>query len=160
MAEPKANSLVETTTYIVQAYVGNNPVPTAGLSDLIASVSEAIGKLGPAPAAKPPANKPKLKPAVDPKKSVRSNHIVCLEDGKVFASLKKHLRTSHGLTPAEYRSKWGLPSDYPMVPPVYAEVRSALAKASGFGRMPSAKATAARKGEATTGGVASRGRPE
>ena len=132
MAEPKANSLVETTTHIVAAYVENNPVPTPDLPDLIASVSEAISKLGHAP----PANKPKLKPAVDPKKSVRSNRIVCLEDGREFKSLKRHLRVRHGMTPDEYRSKWGLSSDYPMIPPDYAEVRSALAKASGFGRKP------------------------
>jgi predicted transcriptional regulator len=125
------------TAHIVAAYVENNAVPTADLPDLIASVSGTIERLGYAPRAK----KPKLKPAVDPKRSVLSDHIVCLEDGKKFMTLTKHLRVSHGMTPGEYRSKWDLPWDYPIVHPAFAAVRSTLAKASGFGRKPRAKGT-------------------
>lgn len=75
-----------------------------------------------------------LKPAVHVKKSVTPDYIVCLEDGKKFKSLKRHLATSHGLTPDEYRTKWGLPADYPMVAPAYSAARSALAKSTGLGR--------------------------
>jgi predicted transcriptional regulator len=132
VAELKDTNVVEITAHIVAAYVQNNPVPAAGLPDLIASVSEAIGKFGRVPR----TERPKLEPAVDPKKSVLYDHIVCLEDGKSFTSLKRHLRDRHGMTPDEYRSKWGLPSDYPMNSPVYSAVRSTLAIASGFGRKP------------------------
>jgi predicted transcriptional regulator len=134
----KANTLVQITAHIVSAYVQNNAVPAADLPDLIASVSEAIGKFG----RLPQTEQAKLKPAVDPKKSVLYDHIVCLEDGKSFTSLKRHLRDRHGMTPEEYRTKWGLPSDYPMNSPVYSAVRSTLAIASGFGRKgPAARAT-------------------
>jgi len=135
VAELKDTNVVEITAHIVAAYVEKNPVPTAELPDLIASVSEAIGKF----ASVPQTEAPRLKPAVDPKKSVRSNHIVCLEDGKKFTSMKRHLRDRHGMTPEEYRSKWGLPSDYPMIPPAYSAMRSTLAIASGFGRKPRRK---------------------
>ncbi|TGT92495.1 transcriptional regulator, partial [bacterium M00.F.Ca.ET.155.01.1.1] len=80
----------------------------------------------------------KQKPAVNPKRSVHDDYIVCLEDGKKFKSLKRHLSTDHGLTPDEYRAKWGLPADYPMVAPSYSATRSALAKSSGLGRKPAA----------------------
>lgn len=82
---------------------------------------------------------------------MRSDHIVCLEDGKKFMALKKHLRVSHGMTPDEYRSKWALPWDYPIVHPAFAAVRSTLAKASGFGRKPGAKGTG--KPRANQGGI-------
>jgi len=120
----KANNHLAEIAQIVAAYIENNPVPIADLSDLIAGVGEAIGKLRDAPL---------TPPAVNPNKSVFSDHIVCLEDGKEFASLTRHLSVSHGLTPAEYRSKWRLPSDYPMAAPDYAATRSAVAKASGLG---------------------------
>ena len=81
-----------------------------------------------------------LTPAVNPKRSVFPDHIVCLEDGKKFKSLKRHLATDHGLTPDEYRAKWGLPADYPMVAPSYSATRSALAKSSGLGRKPAGDA--------------------
>ena len=135
------DNLAEITAHIVAAYVEKNPLPAAVLPDLIASVSNAIGKLSDAP----PAEEPKLTPAVNPKKSVSSEHIVCLEDGKVFTSLKRHLRVRHGLTPEEYRAKWNLPADYPMVAPNFTAVRSDLAKKSGFGRKPAAKAKPTRK---------------
>ncbi|AZO48117.1 MAG: transcriptional regulator [Mesorhizobium sp.] len=126
---------IELTADIVSAYVGNNPLPASGLPDLIASVSASVRKLSAVAAAK---EAPVLNPAVNPKRSVFPDHIVCLEDGKKFKSLKRHLATDHGLTPDEYRAKWGLAPDYPMVAPSYSATRSALAKSSGLGRKPAA----------------------
>lgn len=126
--EDKSMRFIELTADIVAAYVANNPVPAAQLPDLIASVSASVRKLGiAAPTAAP------LVPAVDPRKSVFPDYIICLEDGKWFKSLKRHI-AGLGMTPAQYREKWSLPGDYPMVPPNYSQKRSALAKASGLGR--------------------------
>ncbi|TPL99844.1 MucR family transcriptional regulator [Mesorhizobium sp. B2-3-10] len=117
------------TAEIVAAYVQNNPVPTAGLPDLIASVHAALLKLEqPEIAAKPAPVA-----AVNPKKSVFPDYIVSLEDGRKFRSMKRHLGLL-GMTPDEYRAKWGLAKDYPMVAPSYAAQRSALAKSIGLGR--------------------------
>src|SRR5690606_11904379 len=113
------------------AYVAKNRLPTAELPELIASVSESIRKLGEPPT--PP--EPELVPAVNPKKSVFPDHIICLEDGKKFKSMKRHL-VAHGLTPQEYRTKWGLPADYPMTAPNYSAARSAMAKDIGLGQKP------------------------
>ena len=121
---------IELTADIVSAYVGNNPLPASGLPDLIASVSASVRKLASGSVVKEAVA---LTPAVNPKRSVFPDHIVCLEDGKKFKSLKRHLATDHGLTPDEYRAKWGLPADYPMVAPNYAEKRRALAKEIGLG---------------------------
>ncbi|BCH12016.1 MucR family transcriptional regulator [Mesorhizobium sp. 131-3-5] len=129
--EDKSLRLIELTAGIVSAYVANNPVPVGQLPDLIASVSGAVNKLD-APAIVN-ATAPK-EPAVNPKKSILPDHIICLEDGKKFKSLKRHLRTEFGMTPDEYRAKWNLPADYPMVSPNYSATRSALAKSSGLGR--------------------------
>ena len=126
--------LIELTADIVSAYVGNNAVPVSSLADLIASVNLSLATIGQAAAHATPAQAP----AVNPKRSVFPDYIICLEDGKKFKSLKRHLM-SFGLTPNEYREKWGLKSDYPMVAPNYAAQRSALAKASGLGRKPAAK---------------------
>jgi len=112
---------------IVSAYVSNNSVPTNQLSDLIASVHESLTNLG----EKPPET---LKPAVPIKQSVNPNYIVCLEDGKKLKMLKRHLRVSYNLSPEEYRQKWGLKNDYPMVAPKYAAQRSELAKKIGLGK--------------------------
>jgi len=122
--------LLELTAHIVSAYVEKNRLPASGLADLIASVATSIGGLGkPAvPVAAP------LVPAVNPKKSVTPDFIICLEDGKKFKSLKRHLRTHYNLSPEEYREKWGLPTDYPMVAPNYSATRSRLAKDNGLGR--------------------------
>lgn len=122
--------LLELTAHIVSAYVEKNRLPASGLADLIASVSTSISGLGqPAvPVAAP------LVPAVNPKKSVTPDFIICLEDGKKFKSLKRHLGVHFGLTPDAYRAKWGLPADYPMVAPNYAASRSLLAKSIGLGR--------------------------
>lgn len=124
------DNLVSLTANIVSAYVSNNPVPAAQLPELIASVDRSVRALGDE---KPkPADAPV--PAVNPKRSVLPDHIVCLEDGRKFKSLKRHLASAYGLTPDGYREKWGLPKDYPMVAPNYSERRSSLAKASGLGR--------------------------
>ncbi|TIO39497.1 MAG: transcriptional regulator [Mesorhizobium sp.] len=118
------------TADIVSAYVSNNAVPAAQLPELIASVDATVRGLG--GTASKPAEVPV--PAVNPKKSIFPDFIICLEDGKKFKSLKRHLATDFDLTPEAYREKWGLPADYPMVAPNYSEKRSALAKASGLGR--------------------------
>lgn len=128
-------NLIELTADIVSAYVSNNPVPVASLPELIQSVNSSLSKIG-QPAA---PEKPTQEPAVNPRRSVFPDYIICLEDGKKFKSLKRHLGVYYGLTPNEYREKWGLKADYPMVAPNYAEQRSALAKASGLGRKPAAK---------------------
>lgn len=132
MSENK-NELVDLSAMIVAAYVAHNNVARADLPGLIESTHAALGRLGAEPAA--PVAEP-LVPAVSIRKSVTPDAIICLEDGKAFKSLKRHLRTSFNLTPEEYRAKWGLPADYPMVAPAYAEARSALAKSLGLGRKP------------------------
>ncbi|HEY6630766.1 MAG TPA: MucR family transcriptional regulator [Rhizobiaceae bacterium] len=131
MSDIEETALMALTAEIVSAYVTKNRVPTTGLPELIASVSDSIRKLS-APAPEP---EPELVPAVNPKRSVHSDHIVCLEDGKKFKSMKRHL-ASHGLTPQQYRAKWGLPADYPMTAPNYSATRSAMAKDIGLGRKP------------------------
>ncbi|WP_258052468.1 MucR family transcriptional regulator [Mesorhizobium sp. INR15] len=141
--------LLEITADIVSAYVSNNPLPVGELPNLIASVNAALHGVG-QPAIEPGAE---LVPAVNPKRSVFPDYIVCLDDGKKFKSLKRHIRTDFGLTPDAYRAKWGLPHDYPMVAQNYAAARSALAKASGLGRKPAPaapfrKPVAKRKGKA------------
>ena len=132
MPETNENeNLLELTASIVASYVERNSVPADGLGDLIVSTHAALAKLGGAPEA--PAAAP-LVPAVSIRKSVTPDAIICLEDGKAFKSLKRHLG-KFGLTPDQYRVKWGLPPDYPMVAPNYAEARSALAKAIGLGQL-------------------------
>ncbi|TGS14226.1 transcriptional regulator [Mesorhizobium sp. M2E.F.Ca.ET.209.01.1.1] len=138
MPEENENSrsqLIELTADIVSAYVSKNPVPVASLPELIESVNSSLSKIG-QPAA---PEKPAQAPAVNPKRSVFPDYIICLEDGKKFKSLKRHLGVHYGLTPNEYREKWGLKPEYPMVAPNYAAQRSALAKSSGLGRKPAAK---------------------
>lgn len=134
MSEIENNSeLLELMTSVVSAYVSNNNVQPYELVGLIASTYSALAGLGPEPTPAPAAA---LIPAVPIRKSVTPDAIICLEDGKKFKSLKRHLNTSYGLTPEQYRVKWGLPVDYPMVAPAYAEARSALAKSMGLGRKP------------------------
>jgi predicted transcriptional regulator len=123
--------LVELAAAIVSAYVVKNSVRPADLPNLIGEVHRALssthaGTIKPEPEP--------LNPAVNPKRSVHPDYIVCLEDGKKFKSLKRHLRTDHELEPNEYREKWSLPSDYPMVAANYAAARSALAKKIGLGQ--------------------------
>lgn len=127
------NSLMELTADVVAAYVSNNSVPVSELANLIADVHAALGRVGTvaAPAA---VVTEKQKPAVNPKRSVHDDYIICLEDGKQFKSLKRHLMTHFNLTPEQYREKWGLDANYPMVAPKYAAARSQLAKKMGLGR--------------------------
>jgi predicted transcriptional regulator len=122
--------IVGLTADIVAAYVSNNPVAT---SDLPALISEVYGALSRVVSNMPVADREELKPAISVKRSVTPEYIVCLEDGKKFKSLKRHLRTHYNLSPEEYREKWGLPHDYPMVAPNYAAARSELAKKMGLG---------------------------
>jgi|SRR4029079_308536 len=124
-------SFIGLTATIVSAYVSNNSVPAQELSNLINQVHSALTRVSGAQGEMP--NEP-LRPAVSVKKSVTPEHIVCLEDGKKFKSLKRHLRTQYGMTPEQYREKWGLPPDYPMVAPNYAMARSELAKQMGLGQ--------------------------
>jgi predicted transcriptional regulator len=132
-ADNNIDALIELTADVVSAYVSNNPVPVGDLPALIGQVHAALkGTAGSVTAEEPEP----LKPAVPIKKSVAPDYIICLEDGKKFKSLKRHLSTHYGLTPDEYRAKWGLSSDYPMVAPNYAAARSALAKTMGLGRKP------------------------
>lgn len=128
-----SDRLIDLTADVVSAYVSNNPVPVAELPSLISNVHSALQQQTAAPAQEASESQ---KPAVPIKKSVTPDYIVCLEDGKQFKSLKRHLSTHHGLTPDEYRAKWGLPADYPLVAPNYAAARSALAKSMGLGRKP------------------------
>jgi predicted transcriptional regulator len=125
--------LIELTADVVAAYVSNNSVPVAELPGLIADIHAALGRVGGTVEQAPVE---KQKPAVNPKKSVHDDFIVCLEDGKKFKSLKRHLMTHYGLTPDQYREKWGLDPSYPMVAPNYAAARSQLAKKMGLGRKP------------------------
>lgn len=126
-----SESEIELTADIVAAYVSNNPVPASELGTLIANVHSAIASLG---TKKAEASHTPLVPAVNPKKSVHDDYIICLEDGKKFKSLKRHLSSHHGMTPEQYRAKWNLPADYPMVAPGYSATRSRLAKEIGLGR--------------------------
>ncbi|RYG98644.1 MAG: transcriptional regulator [Alphaproteobacteria bacterium] len=128
----QSEDLLALTASVVVAYVGNNSVSTTEISDLIASTYKSLGSLGNAPAVDP--QPVALVPAVPIKKSVTPDYIICLEDGKHFKSMKRHLMTKYGMTPDDYRSKWGLPSDYSMVAAGYAARRSALALHLGLGR--------------------------
>jgi predicted transcriptional regulator len=130
-SQPEKQAVFDGCVTIVSAYVGHNAVPAGDLARLVAEVHEALLSLdGTAPAA---VERSKPVPAVDLKRSVTSDYIICLEDGKRFKTLKRHLRVHYGLTPEEYREKWGLASNYPMVAQSYANRRSELAKISGLG---------------------------
>jgi predicted transcriptional regulator len=126
---PTSRELPTLTTQIVSAYVSNNPVPVGELPSLIRQVHTALVNVG-APA-EVSAERPQ--PAVPVKRSVTPDYIICLEDGKKLKMLKRHLKTAFNMTPEEYRERWELPSDYPMVAPNYATQRSRLAKQIGLG---------------------------
>ena len=125
--------LLEMTADIVSAYVGNNTVTAEALPALIANIHAALSGVSNGPVEVPPEPK---EPAVPIRKSINADFLICLEDGRKFKSLKRHLMTHYQMTPEEYRAKWGLPADYPMVAPAYAEKRRELAKAIGLGRKP------------------------
>jgi predicted transcriptional regulator len=130
MDDLNRTDLIELTAEIISAYVSNNTVVASDLPAIIGDVHDALRK---ASQRIGQSEREELRPAVTVKKSVTPDHIVCLEDGKKFKSLKRHLRTHYNLSPEEYREKWGLPHDYPMVAPNYAQARSALAKQMGLG---------------------------
>jgi predicted transcriptional regulator len=129
MASDNNMVLLDSVTTIVAAYVQNNTVPKENLTSLIADIFQSLART-----AQKTVSVDVLKPAVPIKRSVQPEHIICLEDGKKFKSLKRHLMSSYNMTPQEYREKWGLPHDYPMVAPNYAQARSELAKRSGLGK--------------------------
>ena len=126
-----SSNYIELTADIVSAYVSNNSVATSEMSALINQVHQALIRVGGGQSeivAEP------LKPAISIKRSIHPDYIICLEDGKKFKSLKRHLRTQYSMTPEQYREKWGLPPEYPMVAPNYAAARSQLAKQMGLGQ--------------------------
>jgi predicted transcriptional regulator len=125
------SNFIELTTKIVSAFVSNNPVAANDIPSLINQVHSALLRVSSGGKEQP--DEP-LKPAVPVKKSITPDYLVCLEDGKKFKSLKRHLRTQYNVTPEQYREKWGLPPDYPMVAPNYAAARSKLAKDMGLGQ--------------------------
>ncbi len=124
------NGYLGQTTDIVAAYLGNNMVKAGDIAGIIQTVHGCLASLEAATT----AAQQKLEPAVPIKKSVTANYVVCLEDGKRQKTLRRHLATAHGLTPAEYRKKWGLPADHPIVAPNYAKQRSEMAKKIGLGK--------------------------
>ena len=147
MAGESDTDLLNLTAKIVSAHIGNNQVAPDALPKLIQAVYDSLAAVGTAEPAPAP-----LMPAVPIRRSVFPDHIVCLEDGKKLKMLKRHLRGTYGMTPDQYREKWGLPADYPMVAPNYASLRSSLAKQLGLGRKPGSSApeqtSSTTKGEA------------
>jgi predicted transcriptional regulator len=131
MSDSAGGNLIQLTAEIVSAYVSKNTVAAGDIPALINQVHAALTRVS---SGKGEPSAEQLKPAVAVKKSVTPEHIVCLEDGKKFKSLKRHLRTQYNMTPEQYRDKWSLPADYPMVAPNYAAARSQLAKQMGLGQ--------------------------
>ena len=125
------NIHIELAAEIVSAYVSNNSVPASELATLLGDIHSAIVRVSTGAVVAVPEV---AKPAVAPKKSITNDYIICLEDGRKFKSLKRHLRTQYNMSPEQYREKWALPADYPMVAPAYAKARSALAKQMGLGQ--------------------------
>lgn len=126
--KPSQSEMLELTSEIVAAHVANNPVPLTDVPKLIQDVYRTLSSMGTEPEV---SERPK--PAVPVKKSVFPDYIICLEDGKKLKMLKRHLKAAYNMTPEEYRERWGLPADYPMVAPNYAKRRSHLAKEIGLG---------------------------
>ena len=131
VAMSEANNHIELAAEIVSAYVSNNSVPASELATLLGDIHSAIVRVSTGVVVAVPEV---AKPAVAPKKSITNDYIICLEDGRKFKSLKRHLRTQYNMSPEQYREKWALPADYPMVAPAYAKARSALAKQMGLGQ--------------------------
>lgn len=125
------NNLIDMTAEIVSAYVGKNEISTAELPSLIQQVYNSLSDVSQGVFV---AEDEPLKPAISVKRSITPDYLVCLEDGKKFKSLKRHLRAHYDMSPEEYRAKWGLPKEYPMVAPNYALARSSLAKQMGLGQ--------------------------
>lgn len=135
METDMSETLITLTSDIVAAHVSNNNVAVEDVPALITTVYQALAGLG----GTAPVAEEKPEPAVSVRASVKKDHLVCLEDGKKMKMLKRHLMTEHGMTPDEYRQRWGLSADYPMVAPDYAETRRDLAKKIGLGRNPTQK---------------------
>jgi predicted transcriptional regulator len=133
MTEAASANYIELAADIVSAYVSNNSVPANELPSLIQEVHTALLRVT-SGGSVAPVSAEAQKPAIAVKKSLSNDYIICLEDGKKFKSLKRHLRTQYNMSPEEYRDKWGLPPDYPMVAPNYAKARSNLAKQMGLGQ--------------------------
>ena len=131
MPDSSSTNYVELAADIVSAYVSNNSVASSDLPALLADIHGALVRVGSGTAE---VQSESLKPAVPIKKSITPDYIICLDDGKKFKSLKRHLRTQYDMTPEEYRERWSLPPDYPMVAPNYAAARSQLAKKMGLGQ--------------------------
>ena len=131
MTEAAGKNFIDLTASIVSAYVSNNPTQAADIPALIGQVHAALLRVSTG-RAEPPLEP--ARPAVPVKKSVTAEYLICLEDGKRFKSLKRHLRSRYNMTPEQYRDKWGLPPDYPMVAPNYAVARSQLARKMGLGQ--------------------------
>ena len=127
----ETNNHIELAAEIVSAYVSNNSVPASELATLLGDIHSAIVRVSTGVVVAVPEV---AKPVVAPKKSITNDYIICLEDGRKFKSLKRHLRTKYNMSPEEYRAKWNLPKDYPMVAPNYARARSELAKQMGLGQ--------------------------
>ena len=125
------SAVIEMTADVVAAYVSANSVPAGEMPALIRSVHKALSAVRDGGSA---VEEPPKEPAVPVKKSITAEFLICLEDGRKFKSLKRHLRSKYDLSPEDYRAKWGLPKDYPMVAPNYARARSALAKRMGLGQ--------------------------
>ena len=134
--------LLKMTAEVASAYVSNNSLPASQISEMIRAIHDSLSNLS---AGRAIRNDQPPDPAVPVKKSVTPDYIVCLEDGKKLKMLKRHLRTTYNMTPDEYRARWGLPADYPMVAPNYAAQRSAFAKQIGLGRTAGAKGRRAGK---------------
>ncbi len=132
MTDGAGKNFIELTASIVSAYLSNNPTPAGEIPNLISQVHGALVRVASGRTETVPLEP--AKPAVSLKKSIAPDYLVCLEDGKRFKSLKRHLRTQYNMTPEQYREKWGLPADYPMVAPNYAVARSQLAKQMGLGQ--------------------------
>ncbi len=133
----RSDDILKLATEIVAAYVSNNPIPASEVPAMIKSVHSTLGGLGAGLQGEAPSTQ---KPAIPVKRSVNPDYIVCLEDGKKLKMLKRYLRSNYSMTPEEYRAKWGLPADYPMVAPNYAAQRSEFAKKIGLGRTASSSA--------------------
>jgi predicted transcriptional regulator len=131
MNDTAGKNPVELTASIVSAYLSNNPTQASEIPNLISQVHAALLRVSTGRTEMPQET---ARPAVSVKKSMTPEYLVCLEDGKRFKSLKRHLRTQYNMTPEQYREKWGLPADYPMVAPNYAVARSQLAKKMGLGQ--------------------------
>lgn len=139
----RTETLITLTSDIVAAHVSNNSVSAEEVSGLITSVYSALSGLG----QQAPAEEPAREPAVSIRASVKPDYLVCLEDGKKLKMLRRYLRTNYDMSPEEYRERWNLPADYPMVAPNYAETRRELAKKIGLGRKPGQRRGRRKKGE-------------